>query len=80
MTYSINANLFCVAIIELLNKVMTTVTSTEAKDASIIQERPDHSDLWKIKDYKEEDYWFMKVGTYRTRHQLSDLQRRQNLS
>lgn len=51
-----------VAIIELLNKAMTTLTATEAKDASIIEERADHSDLWKIKNFKEGDFWFMKVG------------------
>lgn len=50
------------AIIELLNKTITTLTASEEKDASIVKESPDHSDLWKIKEFKEEDFWFMKVG------------------
>lgn len=41
---------------------MTTVTASEAKDISVVEELPDHSDLWNIKEYKEEDFWFMKVG------------------
>lgn len=50
------------AIIELLNKAMVTLTASESKDASVVRELPDHSDLWKIKEYKEDEYWFMKVG------------------
>lgn len=50
------------AIIELLNKAVTTVTATEVKDESIVDEFPDYSDLWKIEKFKEEDFWFMKVG------------------
>lgn len=51
------------AIIELLNKAVTTVTATEVKDESVQDEFPDYSDLWKIEQYKEDDFWFMKVGT-----------------
>lgn len=50
------------AIIELLNKAVTTVTATEVKDESITDEFPDYSDLWKIEQFKEEDFWFMRVG------------------
>lgn len=50
------------AIIELLNKALTTLTASETKDASFVRELPDHSDLWKIKEFKEDEYWFMKVG------------------
>lgn len=50
------------AIIELLNKAATTVTATEVKEESIIDEFPDYSDLWKIEQFKEEDFWFMKIG------------------
>lgn len=53
-----------VAIIELLNKAVTTLTATSNKDVNVVQELPDHSDLWKIKEYKEQDHWFMKVGEY----------------
>lgn len=24
---------------------------------------PDYSDIWAIKPFKEDDYWFMKIGT-----------------
>lgn len=50
------------AIIELLSKAATTVTATEAKNESVVDEFPDYSDLWKIEEYKEDDFWFMKVG------------------
>lgn len=53
------------AIIELLNKAATTVTASEAKNESIEDEFPDYSDLWKIEKYKEDDFWFMKVGECR---------------
>lgn len=41
---------------------MSTVTTTDGKSESITEELPDHSDLWEIKKFKEEDFWFMKVG------------------
>lgn len=50
------------AIIELLNKAMTTLTANTNKSTDVVAELPDHSDLWNIKKYKEEDYWFMKGG------------------
>lgn len=55
------------AIIELVNKAITTVTATEAKDESITDEFPDYSDLWKIEQYKEDDFWFMKLGECKAR-------------
>lgn len=50
------------AIIELLNKTLTTLTGTEAKDDGTLVEMTDYSDLWGVKTYKESDYWFMKIG------------------
>lgn len=40
---------------------MSTVTTTEAKDESIVEAIPDYSDLWEVKKYQEDDFWFMKV-------------------
>lgn len=50
------------AIIELLSKAAATVTETEAKDESIVDDFPDYSELWKVQQYKEDEFWFMKVG------------------
>lgn len=41
---------------------MTTLTATENKNQSIVEELPDYSDLWQVKKYKETDFWFLKVG------------------
>lgn len=53
---------FILAIIEIISKAMSTVTTTDGKSESITEELPDHSDLWEIKKFKEDDFWFMKVG------------------
>ena len=55
--------LFCsfVAIIEIISKAMSTVTTTEIRNESIEEELPDYTKLWKIENYKEDDFWFMKV-------------------
>lgn len=49
------------AIIELLNKAMSTVTADESKAVSVAEVFPDYSDLWKVDHFKEEDFWFMRV-------------------
>ncbi|XP_037042887.1 vacuolar protein sorting-associated protein 13-like, partial [Bradysia coprophila] len=49
------------AIIELLNKTLTTLTGSEAKNDETLVEMTDYSDLWDVKTYKDADYWFMKV-------------------
>lgn len=54
--------LVILAIIEIISKAMSTVTTTDGKSESITEELPDHSDLWEIKKFKEDDFWFMKVG------------------
>lgn len=45
---------------------MSTVIITDGKSESITEELPDHSDLWEIKKFKEDDFWFMKVGQLRS--------------
>ena len=57
----LNPNFTFAAIIELLNKAMTTLTSTEARNDTIVEELPDCSDLWNVSEYKDDDFWFMKV-------------------
>lgn len=44
---------------------MSTVTKTEVKDEkSVVVDLPDYSNLWEVKKYEENDFWFMKVGEY----------------
>lgn len=50
------------AIIEIISKAMSTVTITDGKNESVVEELPDYSDLWQIQKFKEDDFWFMKVG------------------
>lgn len=40
---------------------MATVTTTEAKNESIVEDLPDYTNLWEIQKYQEDDFWFMKV-------------------
>lgn len=51
-----------VAIIEIINKALSTVTTTEDKNESIVEEMPNYTDLWEVQEFKEDDFWFMKVG------------------
>lgn len=52
------------AIIEIISKAMSTVTTTESKNESIAEELTDYSNLWEIEKYKEDDFWFMKIGQW----------------
>lgn len=49
------------AIIEIISKATSTVTTTEVKNENVVEELTDYSDLWEIKKFKEDDFWFMKV-------------------
>lgn len=49
------------AIIELLNKTVTTLTGGGSSNVKANTEMPDYSDIWGIKPYREEEFWFMKV-------------------
>lgn len=52
----------CVAIIELLNKTVNTLTGGGVKDDQEQAVMPDYSDIWDIKPFKDDDFWFMKIG------------------
>lgn len=49
-------------VIEILNKVVQTVTKTEVEDDEIEKPGPSHEKLWLISPYQEKDYWFLKTG------------------
>lgn len=49
-------------VIEILNKVVQTVTKTEEEDSEIEKPGPSHERLWLISPYQEKDYWFLKTG------------------
>lgn len=50
------------AIIEIISKAMSTVTTTDGKNESITEELPDNSNIWEVDKFEEDDFWFMKVG------------------
>jgi vacuolar protein sorting-associated protein 13A/C len=50
------------AIIELLNNVTTTLTSTEQCALGTSEEDCDKSDLWKVKSFDDDQFWFIRVG------------------
>lgn len=64
--FKVEFNVFVVvvvaAIIEIINKAMSTVTTTDDKNESIVEDMPDYSNLWEVQEFKEDDFWFMKVG------------------
>ncbi|XP_037905174.1 vacuolar protein sorting-associated protein 13 isoform X4 [Hermetia illucens] len=49
------------ATIELINKALSTVTSPAEAIGEAVVEHPEHNDLWGVKDYKEDEFWFMKI-------------------
>lgn len=51
-----------IAIIELLNKTLTTLTGNGTKDHGTLVELTDYGELWGVKSYKDTDFWFMKIG------------------
>ncbi|KAK2581118.1 hypothetical protein KPH14_007937 [Odynerus spinipes] len=52
-------------VIEILNKVVHTVTKTEEEDSEVAKPETNYEGLWLITPYEEQDYWFLKteVGT-----------------
>lgn len=50
------------ATIELINKALSTVTSPAEAIGEAVVEHPEHNDLWGVKDYKEDEFWFMKIS------------------
>jgi vacuolar protein sorting-associated protein 13A/C len=49
------------ATIELMNKIVATMTQQENLQALVKNELPDYSNLWSPKQFKEDDFWFIKV-------------------
>lgn len=50
------------ATIELLNKVMVTVTSNQDSENEETEKEIDYSDLWEQKPLVETDLWYLKTG------------------
>lgn len=49
------------ATIELINKIMVTMTQQDNAQENEKKEPADYSDLWQPKYFEEEDFWFIKV-------------------
>lgn len=48
------------SIVELLNKVLVTMTTQEKTEENEIKPLPDYSEVWKASTYDENDFWFIK--------------------
>ncbi|XP_066591225.1 intermembrane lipid transfer protein Vps13 isoform X2 [Prorops nasuta] len=48
-------------VIEILSKVINSVTKKEEEDREVVKVEADHSGLWLITPYEENDYWFLKT-------------------
>lgn len=49
------------ATIELMNKIVATMTQQENTKGDNDKEPTDYSDLWLTKSFEDDDYWFIKV-------------------
>jgi vacuolar protein sorting-associated protein 13A/C len=52
------------AIIELWNNVSQTLTTTEQSAEDMCVEEIDHSHLWDVKPFDEDQFWFIRVGEF----------------
>ncbi|KAI4489144.1 hypothetical protein M0804_004642 [Polistes exclamans] len=48
-------------VIEILNKVIHTVTKAEVEDSEVVKHEPNYEGLWLITPYEEQNYWFLKT-------------------
>ncbi|XP_020292498.1 vacuolar protein sorting-associated protein 13C isoform X2 [Pseudomyrmex gracilis] len=48
-------------VIEILNKVIQTVTKKEEESKEIVKLEPNYEGLWIITPFEEHDYWFLKT-------------------
>ncbi|CAL1678435.1 unnamed protein product [Lasius platythorax] len=48
-------------VIEILNKVVHTVTKKEEEDKEIVKPEPNYEGLWIVTPFEENDYWFLKT-------------------
>lgn len=49
------------ATIELMNKIVATMTQADNSQANVNKEPTDYSDLWQAKTFEEDEFWFIKV-------------------
>jgi len=49
-------------VIEILNKVIHTVTRKEEEDKEIVKPEPNYEGLWVVTPFEENNYWFLKTG------------------
>lgn len=49
-------------VIEILNKVIQTVTKKEEEDKEVVKAEPNYEGLWIVTPFEENDYWFLKTG------------------
>ncbi|XP_020707369.2 intermembrane lipid transfer protein Vps13 isoform X2 [Athalia rosae] len=50
-------------VIEMLNKVVQTVTKNQQVEDESVKVEPDYSGVWMITPFNENDYWFLKAET-----------------
>ncbi|XP_011258849.1 vacuolar protein sorting-associated protein 13 isoform X1 [Camponotus floridanus] len=48
-------------VIEILNKVVHTMTKKEEEDKEVIKAEPNYEGLWIVTPFEENDYWFLKT-------------------
>ncbi|XP_071565919.1 intermembrane lipid transfer protein Vps13 isoform X2 [Temnothorax nylanderi] len=48
-------------VIEILNKVIHTVTRKEEEDKEIVKAEPNYEGLWIVTPFEENNYWFLKT-------------------
>lgn len=49
------------ATIELMNKIMATMTQQESEQTKALKVPTDYSDLWLAKPFEDDDFWFIKL-------------------
>ncbi|XP_072763012.1 intermembrane lipid transfer protein Vps13 isoform X2 [Anoplolepis gracilipes] len=48
-------------VIEILSKVVHTVTKKEEEDMEVVKPEPNYEGLWIVTPFEENDYWFLKT-------------------
>jgi vacuolar protein sorting-associated protein 13A/C len=52
------------ATIEMMNKIVATMTQQDNSQALVEKAPTDFSDLWMAKKFKDDDYWYIKVSAF----------------
>ncbi|KYM79406.1 Vacuolar protein sorting-associated protein 13A, partial [Atta colombica] len=50
------------SVIEILNKVIHTVTKKEEEDKEVVKPEPNYEGLWIVTPFEENNYWFLKTA------------------